>query len=304
MLTTPCFDFNARFRAPGDEDWGFPDPTGRTTRIFRHPDHKFEWTAEECVEWCKVAADQWGYEVIVDGVGRSIVKDPWGREGDTIRASQVITFRRREGDEWVEERTSKYAEWASRRNVPGQLHELLATHRYEAHAGAEKPAPRQDIIAAVKTTIQEIGIHTVSIFELWREDSVSAICAGWLEVLLDVLEQDESFVVHKEGKDADDWQVEAPGLELRSKSPWANTAKADDAWGESSETTDTTETYEDEEEYADEYDGDYDGEYWEETEDSGWAVSESEGCAEDVNTMKAWGEWKPAPGWVVESGWD
>lgn len=300
MLTTPCFDFNARFRAPGDEDWGFPDPTGRTTRIFRHPDHKFEWTAEECVEWCKMAADQWGYEVTVDAVGRSLTKDPWGRE-DSIRASQVITFRRREGDECVAKRASKYAEWASHRKEPIQPHELLATHHYEAHAGAEKPASRQDIIAAVKTTIQEIGTHTVTIFELWREDSVSTLCAGWLEVLLDVLEQDESFVVHKEGKNADDWQVEAPGLELRSKSPWANTAKSDDAWGDSSETTDNT--YEDE----DEDDAYYDGEHWEETEDSGWAISEPEGsCAEesDVNSMKAWEDWKPAPGWLVESGWD
>jgi small RNA 2'-O-methyltransferase len=303
LFTTPSYDFNARFRPPGDEDWGFPDPTGRTTRIFRHPDHKFEWTVDECVEWCKVAAEQWGYEVVVDGVGRSLTKDPWGREGDTIRASQVITFRRREGDEWVRKRASKYAEWASRRKEPIPPHELLATHRFEAHAGAEKPASRQEIIAAVKTTIQEIGTQVVTIFELWREDSISTICAGWMEVLLDILEQDESFVLHKEGKNADDWQVEAPGLELRSKSPWANAAKADDAWGDSSETTEnTTESYEDE--YDDE---DYDGEHWEETQDSGWAVSESEGwCGEDsdVNTMKAWAEWKPAPGWVVETGWD
>lgn len=304
MLTTPCFDFNARFRAPGDEDWGFPDPTGRTTRNFRHPDHKFEWTADECIEWCKGAAGQWGYEVIVDAVGQSITKDPWGREDDTIRASQVITFRRREGDEWVEKRGSKYAEWASRREELVQPHELLTTHRYEAHAGAEKPASRQDITAAAKKTIQEIGTPMVTIFELWREDSISTICAGWLEVLLDVLEQDESFALHKEGKNADDWQVEAPGLELRSRSPWTNPATLDDTWGESSETTETTtETYDDDEEYT-ESDEEYDGGDWEETEDSGWAVSEFEGKDTDVNTMKAWEEWQPAPGWLVEAGWD
>jgi small RNA 2'-O-methyltransferase len=303
LLTTPSFNFNTRFRAPGDEDWGCPDPTGRTTRSFRHPDHKFEWTVDECTEWCKAAAQEWGYEVTVDGVGRSITKDPWGRDSDPIRASQAVTFRRREGDEWARKRAAKYAEWAAGRKDVVEPHELLATHRYDAHVGAEAPSPREDIVAAVKTTIQNGGIPNVSIFELWREDSVSTLCAGWLEVLVEALDHDESFVVHKEGKNADDWQVEAPGLELRSTSPWSNVAKPDDIWGESSETTDNTETYDEE----DECDEEYDGGQWEETEDSSWAISESEGWnAEDtdVNTMKAWAEWKPAPGWLADSSWD
>jgi len=302
LFTTPSFDFNTRFRAPGDEDWGFADPTGRTTRTFRHPDHKFEWTVDECEEWCKAAADEWGYEVVINGIGRSITKDPWGRDTDIVKASQAVTFRRREGDEWAAKRAAKYASWASSTSeTTSQPHNLLATHRYEAHPGAQKPAARDDIVAAVKAVIQDLGSPAVTVFELWREDSVSTLCGGWLEVLLDVLDRDESLVVHKEGKHADDWKVEAPGLELHGKNPWQTTTKQEDTWGEDSETT--TETYDDDDDdYAEEYDEEYDGQYWDETEDSGWAMSEGGGT--ETTDTKAWEEWRPAPGWLIESSWD
>ncbi|KAI9511819.1 hypothetical protein F5148DRAFT_1280362 [Russula earlei] len=302
LMTTPTFDFNERFRAPGEEAWGFPDPTGRTGRIFRHEDHKFEWTVAECVEWCKAAAHEWGYEVVVDGVGQSITKDPWGRDSDAVRASQAVTFRRREGEEWSTTRAVKYAEWASRRTDDPRPHESLATHVYKAHPSAQNPAPREEIAAMVKTTIQDIGSSDVTIFELWREDSISTLCSGWLELLLDVLDQDKSFVVQKEGKNADDWKVQLPGVELHGRNPWQRPASVDiDAWGESSETTDETETYEDDEES---YQEEYDGAYWDETEESGWAVSDSEWSKEnDESTLKAWGEC-PSPEWIGESTWD
>jgi hypothetical protein len=317
LLTTPTFDFNERFSAPGDRNWGFLDPTGRTSRIFRHDDHKFEWTVDECVKWCKAAGENWGYDVIIKGIGRSITKDPWGRdEDDTVHATQVVTFRRREGDDWTTKRSNKYSEWASTREQ-AQSHNLLTTHRYEAHVGAEKPAAREEIAAAVKTTIQDIASPDVTIFEIWREDSVSTICGGWLEVLLDVLEQDDAFVVHKEGKNADDWKVELPGVELQGKTPWQTPARQDDAWGECSESTESTDTYDDEDDYANDYEEeeDYDGDYWGETKDSGWAASESEGCSKeegwsestdesDIDTLKAWGEWRPAPGWIVDCNWE
>jgi small RNA 2'-O-methyltransferase len=314
LLTTPCFDFNERFSAPGEENWGFADPTGRTTRIFRHEDHKFEWTADECVKWCEAAAEEWGYDVVIDGVGRSLAKDPWGRDtdGETLRASQTAAFRRREGDDWATRRAEKYAEWASRRvSETQQPHKVFATHCYEAHAGAQGPASREDIAAAVKSTIQDIGSSEVTIFEIWREDAVSTICGGWLEVLLDVLDNDEAFVLHKEGKGADDWKIELPGVQLQAKNPWQSSPHdAYDAWGESSESADSSETYDDDddEEY-DEEEEEYDGDSWDETEDLGWAASDSEGCSKDpdesdINTLKAWEEWRPAPGWLVEGSWE
>jgi hypothetical protein len=314
LLTTPCFDFNERFNAPGEESRGFTDPTSRTTRVFRHADHKFEWTVDECVKWCEAAAEEWGYEVAIDGLGRSMTKDPWGRDsdGDTLRASQTAIFRRREGHDWTRRRAESYAKWASRRDTQSQPHKLFVTHRYEAHVGAQSPASREEIAATVKSTIQDIGSPNVTIFEVWREDAVSTICGGWLEVLLDVLDKDADFLLHKQGKNADDWRIELPGVELQVKNPWESPSKHD-AWGETSESTESSESYDEEEdEYDeyDEYDGEqYDGDDWGETEDLGWAASDSESWSKehdesDINTLKAWMEWRPAPEWVMESSWD
>jgi len=253
------------------------------------------------VTWSKAVADEWGYDVTIDGLGRSVTKDPWGRDGDgdTLRASQAVTFRRREDEGWATRRAERYAEWASRSEGETQAHTLLVTHHYEAHVGAQSLAPREDIASAVKSTIQGIGSSDVTIFEVWREDAVSTICGGWLEVLLEVLEKDDAFLLHKEGKNADDWRIELPGVELEGKNFWQSPPR-DDAWGDSSESTESAETYDEaEEEY---YEG-YDGDDWEETEDSGWAVSE-DGCSKDesdINTLKAWGEWRPANGWIMDS---
>lgn len=303
LLTTPCYEFNERFGAPGDQDWGIKDPTGRTTRIFRHADHKFEWTVDECSKWCKAAAEEWGYEVDIDSLGRPITKDPWWRDGDddTLRATQTVLFRRRDGDDWATRRAQHYAEWKAPEPKP---HSLLVTHRYDAHAGAQSPAPHEDIASAVKSTIQDIGSSDVTIFEIWREDAVSTVCGGWLEVLLDVLSRDGAFLLHKEGRNADDWRVELPGVELQAKNPWQSPSK-NDAWGNSDESDESDETWDDDE---DEYDSD-DEDFWEETEDSGWAASDSEGASKerseaDINTLKAWSEWSPAPGWIVDSTWD
>lgn len=178
---------------------------------------------EECLEWCNAAAEEWGYDVVVGGLGRPVTKDPWGRggDGDALRASQTAVFRRREGDDWTTRRAQHFAEWKSPPETETQqTHKLIATHRYDAHAGAQSLAPREDISSAVKSTIQDIGSLDVTIFEIWREDAVSTICGGWLEVLLDVLSKDDAFLLHKEGKNADDWKVELLGVELRVKNPW------------------------------------------------------------------------------------
>jgi hypothetical protein len=266
---------------------------------------------DECTTWCKAAADRWGYDVVISGLGRSITKDPWGRDDDTVHASQAVKFQRREGEEWATKRAQRYADWALTREQETQAQKLLVTHRYEAHVGSLKPAPREEIAAAVKSTIQDIASSDVTIFEIWREDAVSTICGGWLEVLLDVLDQDDSFLVHKEGKNADDWKIELPGVELQGRNPWQSPATRDDAWGDCPESTESSETYDEEQDYAeddDEYfEDDYDGGNWDETEDAGWAASDSESWskeASDVNTLKAWEDWTPAPGWIIESSWD
>ncbi|KAK0570136.1 hypothetical protein OC861_000278 [Tilletia horrida] len=68
VLTTPNYAFNVHFPRT-DTQPGVDDPTGRTERKFRHPDHKFEWTTEEFREWCERAAERFGYEVEIGGLG-------------------------------------------------------------------------------------------------------------------------------------------------------------------------------------------------------------------------------------------
>lgn len=47
----------------------FPDPTGRTKRVFRDADHKFEWTEEEFRRWAFDVADRYDYDLEITGVG-------------------------------------------------------------------------------------------------------------------------------------------------------------------------------------------------------------------------------------------
>ena len=278
----------------------------RTDRIFRDGDHKFEWTVDECVAWCRAAAADWGYEVIIDGIGRSTTKDPWGRGDDKIRASQAVTFRRREGTEWDTRRAARYAEWASGRVERGEPHNLLATHHYEAHAAAEKPASREDIVAAIKMAIQTIGTPDVTMLDLWREEAISSSCGGWLEVLIDVVDQDSSFVLYRQGKDAEDWVVDLPGVELQNRGPWQ------DGWEVSSEDTEDAEYYYEDQEYSEEEDDDYDEEDDDETEDlddsaaSAWCTAKAEGMekSDSDSILRSWAEWKPDQEWIDECSWD
>ena len=307
LLTTPSYDFNTCFGAPGDRKWGFPDLSMRTDRIFRDSKHKFEWTLDECVAWCKAAAADWGYEVIIDGIGRSTTKDPWGRGGDKIRATQAVTFRRREGTEWDTRRATKYAEWASERVERGQPHNLLATHHYEAHAAAEKPASREDIVAAIKIAVRAIGAPDITLLTLWREEAISSSCGGWLEVLIDVLDQDTSFVLHRQGKDAEDWVVDLPGDEPQKRGPWQ------DAWEVNSEDTEDDAEYYEDREYSEEYDDDEtdDEEDEDEIEDvdetgaSAWCTPKAEGMekSDSDSILKSWAEWKLDLVSIAES-WD
>lgn len=88
---------------------------------------------------------------------------------------------------------------------------MLVTHHYDAYVGAQRPAPRQDIAYAAKSWIQDIGSSDITVSDVWRDDTVLAMCGGWLEVLIDVLDRDEAFLLHKVGKNAEDWKVELSG---------------------------------------------------------------------------------------------
>lgn len=76
VITTPNHEFNPYFAAPdldnpndASEAHRIPDPTGRTNRVFRDWDHKFEMTRAEFEDWAATAADEFDYTVTFGGVG-------------------------------------------------------------------------------------------------------------------------------------------------------------------------------------------------------------------------------------------
>lgn len=123
-ITTPNYDFNKYFtrrstemamahkkkkkNADMDDDaqldetqTGFLDPTGRTDRVFRDADHKFEWTQQEFAAWCEKITSTYEYSVTITGVGS--LKNYYGKGGfrglseDTTPAKSATA----EQPEWV-----------------------------------------------------------------------------------------------------------------------------------------------------------------------------------------------------------
>ncbi|KAI0058676.1 hypothetical protein BV25DRAFT_1763778, partial [Artomyces pyxidatus] len=213
LITTPSYTFNELFHPPGSTVlWGYPDPTHRTARTFRHHDHQFEWTQAECEEWCAAVAAEWGFDVLVGGVGRAVEEDPWGRNKDRMCASQVACFRLKEGDDWRRKRKARFEEWAREYQAEqGHKHKLRVTHSSKAHESAGKPAPHEGIVERVKCVMLEWGEAEAVISELWREEAVSTLCGGWLEMLIAAIEKSETFSLRKDGGNPEDWKVELVG---------------------------------------------------------------------------------------------
>ncbi|KAG2127626.1 uncharacterized protein EDB93DRAFT_1332630 [Suillus bovinus] len=103
------------FSPPGltNTTTGFPDPTKRTDRVFRH-DHQFEWTVEEFQEWCAGIAQEWGYDVDTTTTGRAHGKDRWGRNEELVGPNQVAVFKHLEGEAWATTREEKSTQMKER----------------------------------------------------------------------------------------------------------------------------------------------------------------------------------------------
>ncbi|EIW57435.1 uncharacterized protein TRAVEDRAFT_37905 [Trametes versicolor FP-101664 SS1] len=188
LLTTPSYTFNARFTAPDapfEARSGWPDPTRRTKRIFRHHDHKFEWTVEEFTQWCNAVAEEWGYDVELGGVGKAEENDEWERDDELGWASQVAEFRRREGAEWAERR----AKLVAGLGIPDQTeehagHKLLATHRHSAHEAAHRPQSLEAVGDLVVERMLRFRNTTLPLREIWFQNEVAVACGGWLDWLV------------------------------------------------------------------------------------------------------------------------
>ncbi|KAI0649386.1 hypothetical protein C8Q79DRAFT_999170 [Trametes meyenii] len=211
LVTTPSYTFNARFTAPHapmETRSGWHDPTKRTSRIFRHHDHKFEWTVEEFTEWCKTVAAEWGYDVEVAGVGRAQEVDEWGRDEALGWASQVAAFRRRAGEEWEEKRAEQVARLGIQSREGLERHKLLATHQHPAHKTARCSRPLAAVGALVVDKMVDFRETSIPLRELWFQEEVAVACGGWLDWLVRAAHTHDGLSLERVTSGyAEEWQV-------------------------------------------------------------------------------------------------
>ncbi|KAJ9126911.1 hypothetical protein QFC24_001142 [Naganishia onofrii] len=194
LISTPNFEFNAKFPRSNDPEHshshgqkGFLDPTGRTDRVFRHSDHKFEMNEREFQRWCD-AAEDWGYTATIGGVG--ISSHPSYHDDDPSRplyATQTAIFRLG-GQPTRSPRSVRTSELPF---MPGSgekihAHRLAARHIHEprgAGAGFKngkqmRPASDEQIRKIVKETMQRWRAPEVVVSALWADPTVAKACAG------------------------------------------------------------------------------------------------------------------------------
>ncbi|CAE6417661.1 unnamed protein product [Rhizoctonia solani] len=159
LLTTPNYTFNARFHPPGVRRKGFLDPTGQTTRVFRHDDHKREWTVDEFDVWCRQAAEKHGYDYTLGGVGLPTEKDPYAR--DLGYASQTALFIRREVHIPTLDQLSLDESQCA--------HQLVAERTFPADPRAGHAKSNSEIRSALVYLMNMRGEGELTFSELWSE---------------------------------------------------------------------------------------------------------------------------------------
>ncbi|KAI0833321.1 hypothetical protein BC628DRAFT_1308307 [Trametes gibbosa] len=306
LVTTPSYTFNARFTAPDaprEARTGWPDPTRRTSRIFRHYDHKFEWTPEEFTRWCDAAAEDWGYDVEISGVGKSQEIDEWGRDDALGWASQVAAFKRREDIEWAEWRAARVASLNNLRETgTASEHKLFATHHYIAHEAAHHPKPLQEVADLIIEKMVHFRDTTISLHELWFGNDVAIACGAYLEWLVRAIETHDGLTLQKPSADLSlRWTVElSPSLHhlIPEESPTDTPPDIDeiaDPWDPFDDIL-PEDAQEDVHVVQD----------VEEAIDDGWG-EQARNCDKDAETLAAqveWAEWgAPQGGWANYSQW-
>ncbi|KAF8071784.1 hypothetical protein FPV67DRAFT_1411272 [Lyophyllum atratum] len=223
LVTTPSYTFNARFTAPSAPSTarrGYPDPTKRTDRVFRHSDHKFEWTVDEFREWCDQAALEWGYDVQISSVGRALEVDDWGRDAELGGATSVAVFRRCP----MENREQKGRDTLRALRLEATPHELLANHRHLAHASSQNPKSLEEIGLSVKAKMEEFREGFMRVEDLWFERDIAVLCGGWIELMIRAVEGCEFLVLKRDGEEMkgkrSNWVIELVGGVMQPKDLW------------------------------------------------------------------------------------
>lgn len=231
LVTTPSYTFNARFTppdAPKSARRGYPDPTGRTNRIFRHDDHKFEWTTDEFEAWCDETAKEWGYDVEWTSIGRPLEFDPWGRDEELQGASFVAAFRTRndvDNDMREKRGRARISELALSR----EPHEALAVYNHVANPATLKPKSLSEIADLVKAKMEEFREAFMRVEEMWFEPSICTACGGWIELLVRAVEESPDLNMKRDVdgvvmKQSSMWSIELLGAVAFRTNPWSDEA--------------------------------------------------------------------------------
>ncbi|TIA88568.1 hypothetical protein E3P99_02509 [Wallemia hederae] len=179
IATTPNYDFNKRFTNPKR----VLDPTGRSERLFRHYDHKWEYTVSEFENWCNKVAEEHHYHVEVYGLGEytSQLLNPSDPTKDDRYPSQVAIFTR------VRERLNIAC------NLPPPLiysWYSLKGAREHLHDKNGESIPHQDILKHLYHTLDlpfgRTRVVSASAYSVWdRHMQVS--CQGMLQTLYEAI---------------------------------------------------------------------------------------------------------------------
>ncbi|KAF8655055.1 hypothetical protein AX16_003256 [Volvariella volvacea WC 439] len=228
LITTPSYDFNPRFTPPNVANrHGYTDPTKRTNRIFRHGDHKFEWTREEFKQWCQKEAETWGYSVEVGTLGRPQQVDPWGRDNELGGASSWALFRCESMRGREQEMEKKAREVLAQIKVEGKAHELLASHRHPSHEAARKPKSLEEIGQCVKKVMEDCRESFMLVEFLWFTPEVATACGGWIELLIKAIEETDGIILKKDegggdtGFSRENWAVGLVGGLGKPRNLWS-----------------------------------------------------------------------------------
>lgn len=205
-ITTPNYTFNHLFTSPTAtpsqiREGGHLDPTGRTNRVFRHSDHKFEWTESEFESWCNENAVKWGYSVTTGGIGQNVEHDPWNRDAKDLFASQTAVFRRLEPerklhrDHYATSARTVIESYLSlnrdESNLTINQPEIFTHYQYLAHKTAKVPLAPAEILSQLQTILNDVvQAEESNVSEIWNYDEIAVACGGRLECLYEAIEAD------------------------------------------------------------------------------------------------------------------
>ncbi|CDZ96561.1 Uncharacterized conserved protein HEN1/CORYMBOSA2 [Phaffia rhodozyma] len=186
LITTPNFSFNVRFNRDGENKRGYPDPTGRTDRIFRHDDHQFEWTPEEFSSWATSLAHEYGYILEKSAIGSPTSPLPPPSESATY-AVHCCVFRLDPTSPQHQSPPSSSSS-SARPITPScnkENHRLLRSTLIRATSLIGLGIDFEDIRETVRDLMSCWGRTVILVSELWPE--LGVLCGGSKRVLVQAL---------------------------------------------------------------------------------------------------------------------